>query len=245
MGTAPVMAAPGRVPPARGRAPCPEVSTVPPTAEPEAVAPIDSPLVRGAQAREAEAIAELLRRARPLVERTVGRLCHDRELAEDLVQTCLLIVLTRLSGLRAPEAFVSWAQGIARNVCRKELDRQARRRAVMARVIRHRPEQSPGTTGVVDPEEVALRSEVLLHLDRALEALPDRYRRVVTLRALYGYTYEEIGQLLHAPGELVRLWHFRGRHQLQALCGTDDVLARAVSRQSVLAPVANPSPIAA
>jgi hypothetical protein len=65
---------------------------------------------------------------------------------------------------------------------------------------------------------------------------------VVTLRALYGYTYDEIGQLLHAPGELVRLWHFRGRHHLQALCGTDEVLVRAVSTRAKLAPAPEPSP---
>jgi RNA polymerase sigma-70 factor (ECF subfamily) len=206
------------------------------------MAPIDSSLVQRAQAREAEAIAELLRRARPLVERTVGRLCHDRELAEDLVQTCLLIVLTRLPGLRTPEAFVGWAQSIVRNVCRKEFDRQARRRAAMARVMWHRPDLWSGDVGVVDPEELALRSEVRVHLDRVLKTLPDRYRSVVTLRALYGYSYDEIGQLLHAPGELVRLWHFRSRQYLQALCRTDEVLVRGVSPRAKLAPAPEPSP---
>ena len=235
-----VTGAPRRAPTEPGHPPRVDVRRAPPIGEPEAVAPIDSSLVRRAQAREAEAIAELLRRSRPLVERTVGRLCHDRELAEDLVQTCLLIVLTRLPGLRTPEAFVGWAQSIARNVCRKELDRQARRRAAMARVMWHPPDLSSGDVGVVDPEELALRSEVRLHLDRALGALPDRYRKVVTLRALYGYTYDEIGQLLHAPGELVRLWHFRGRHHLQALCGNDEVLVRAVSTRAKLAPAPTP-----
>ena len=221
-----------RMPTKPGRPAQVDVGRVPPDGEPEAMVAIDTPLVRRAQAREAEAIAELLRRARPLVERTVGRLCHDRELAEDLVQTSLLIVLTQLPALRSSEAFVSWAQSIVHNVCRKELDRQARHRAAMVRAMSQCPGPSSRDVDVGDPEELALRSEVRVHLERALTALPDRYRSVVTLRSLYGYSYAEIGQLLHVPGERARLWHFPGRHHLQALCSTDEVLVRATSRNT-------------
>ncbi len=108
---------------------------------------IEVPLVRLAQSGEEEAISELLRRTRPLVERTVGRLCHDRGLIEDVVQSCLLIVLTELPSLRTPEAFISWVQGIVRNVCCKEARRESSLRAATIRLTQGRRVRTRTWTG--------------------------------------------------------------------------------------------------
>ena len=154
----------------------------------------------------------------------MGRLCRDRELTQDLVQACLLVILIRLGSLRSPEAFVSWVQSIARNVCRKELARQGRCRGLTEMLRAGTPDWA-SPTQPVDPEQIVLRGETIDHLERVLTALPQRYRAVVTLRALRGYSYEEIGDALHVSGELARLWHFRGRRRLQMLCRGDDLLA--------------------
>jgi RNA polymerase sigma factor (sigma-70 family) len=207
---------------------------------------IETPLVRRAEAGEAEAIADLLRRTRPLVERTVARLCIDLQLRDDLVQACLVVVYTDLPALRTPEAFVSWAQGIVRNVCRREVRRQGHSRVAEARVVHETLVGSGGGEALVDPEEVALRTETRAQLQRALAALPARYRTVVTMRAVHGYTYEEMGRILDAPSQLVRLWYFRGRHRLQVLCGSDDVLVDAAStRTGACGVLVRPSPVAA
>lgn len=198
----------------------------PPSGEIDAGELVEASLVHGAQQGREEAIAELLRRTRPLVERTVGRLCLDREMVEDLVQSSLLIVLAGLPALRAPEAYISWVQGIVRNLCCKAVRRQEATRAVATKLMQCPPAGFPWVRRAVDPEEVALRSEAQAHLRRALAMLPVHYQRVVTMRTLESYSYEEIGRLLDVPGPLVRLWHFRARQRLRVLCCADEVLLR-------------------
>lgn len=190
---------------------------------------VETSLVRRAQEGGEGATAELLRRTRPLVERTVGRLCRDHEVVEDLVQTCLLIVLTKLQALRTPEAYVSWVQGIARNVCCKEVRHQVHMRGTAMRLVQDGVSGVAGVRSPLNPEEVALRSEAKAHLRGALEALPLHYRQVVTMRVIDGYSYDEISERLRVPVPLARLWHFRARRRLRMICGTDEVLVRLVT----------------
>lgn len=192
---------------------------------------VETSLVRRAKEGRGEAVTELLRRTRPLVERTVGRLCHDRELTEDLVQSCLLIVVSELGGLRSPEAYISWVRGIVRNVCCKEVRRQAYMRGAAIRLMQEGGPRSVGVGGMLDPEEVMLRSEARAHIKGALEALPARYREVVTMRVIDGYAYEEIAELLRVPAPLVRLWHFRARQRLRMIFESDEVLLGVATRR--------------
>jgi RNA polymerase sigma factor (sigma-70 family) len=184
---------------------------------------IDTPLVREAQSGDGRALGELLRRVRPVVEHAVGRRYPERDRRDDLVQATLIIVMSELGDLRVPEAFIRWVQGIACNVCRKEV---RGRWALQNALARMGQPASGQNIHVLDPEAMAVQMEVRAHLRRALEALPTQHRRTVILRSLHGYSYQDIGDFAGMPTELARLWFFRGRQRLRALCMSDDVLAR-------------------
>jgi len=190
---------------------------------------IDACLVRQAQTGDQQAIADLLRLTRPIAERAVVRQFGDYQSADDLSQTSLLVVLTGLHSLRAPEAYVGWVQGIARNICRKEVRRKESVREAAMRLAQH---SITSPTSMIDPLEEAVRLEVRAHLERALGCLQWRYRVVVIMRAVEGRSYDEIGVALDVPTHLARLWYFRARRRLQDTCSSDDVLVRAPSRPS-------------
>lgn len=190
---------------------------------------IDACLVREAQTGDQQAIANLLRLTRPIAERAVVRQFGDFQAADDLAQTSLLVVLTGLRSLRAPEAYVGWVQGIARNICRKEVRRKESVREAALRLAQHR---ITAPTSMIDPLEEAVRLEVRAHLERALGCLQWRYRVVMIMRAVEGRSYDEIGAALDVPTYLARLWYFRARRHLQDACSSDDVLVRAPSRPS-------------
>lgn len=190
---------------------------------------IDACLVRRAQRGDQQAAADLLRLTRPIAQRAVVRQFGDHQSADDLTQTCLLVVLTELRSLRAPEAYVGWVQGIARNICRNEVRRRESVREVAMRVAQHNITAPPS---MIDPLEEAVRVEVRAHLEWAFGCLQWRYRVVVMMRALEGRSYDEIGAALDVPTYLARLWYFRARRHLQDACSSDDVLVRAPSRPS-------------
>ena len=190
---------------------------------------IDACLVRQAQTGDQQAIADLLRRTRPIAARAVVRQFGDYQSADDLAQTSLLVVLTGLRSLRAPEAYVGWVQGIARNICRKEVRRKESVREAAMRLAQH---NITAPTSMIDPLEEAVRLEVRAHLEHALGCLQWRYRVVMIMRAVEGHSYDEIGAALHVPAHLARLWYFRARRRLQDACTADEVLVRASSRPS-------------
>lgn len=188
---------------------------------------IDAPLVRQAQIGDRQAVADLLRLSRPLARRAVARQISDYQSVDDLAQTTLLVVLTGLPYLRAPEAYVGWVQGIVRNVCRKELRRNESAREAATRLAQDR---ITAPTRLLDPLEEALRLEVRTHLEDALACLQGRYQVVIIMRALEGRTYDDIGAALNVPRQIARLWYFRARQRLQAACTSDEVLVRASSQ---------------
>jgi RNA polymerase sigma factor (sigma-70 family) len=188
---------------------------------------IDTLMVRRAQTGDPQAVADLLRLSRPIAEHAVVRQFGDYQSVDDLAQTSLLIVLTRLPTLRTPEAYVGWVQGIVRNVCHKELRRKESARDAATRLAQH---GITAPTSMTDPLEEALRREVRTHLERALGCLQRRYQVVIIMRALEGRRYDEIGAALDVPTHLARLWYFRARQRLQHACASDEVLVRASTR---------------
>lgn len=201
---------------------------------------IDTSLVQRAQTGDDDAMASLLRLSRPLVERVVARRCWDSEMADDLTQSILLVVLTELSELRSAEAYVSWLQRIARNLCCKQTRRSACLQAAASRLLRQSLADVGAAAQQVDPEEAAVRGEIQAHLGAVVTSLPVRYRTAVVMRAVQGHTFDEIGETLGCRQELARLWYFRARRRLQQLCVTDEVLAPAVATHSAAWPPAVP-----
>ena len=147
-------------------------------------------------------------------------LVGDAALAEDVIQDAALRALGYFKSYRGGDAR-AWLLRIVRNTAYSAL--AARRRDSAASLDEA---AAPGTEGepaalqvadpADDPEAALVHREALVHLDRALAALPTELRECLVLRELEDLSYKEIAQITEVPVGTVmsRLWRAR-----QALMG--------------------------
>ena len=138
------------------------------------------------------AFRDLYRRHAPSLWRIALRMARGaEEEAGDVVQETWLRAVRQLPGFRWESSLRTWLISIALN-CAQEMGRKGGRwtlvEDVEAVMASGRPVSSaPGTEdSLVDPIDLA----------RAIDALPEGYRRVLVLHDIEGHTHTEIGRAL-------------------------------------------------
>ena len=80
-----------------------------------------------------------------------------------------------------------------------------------------------GPTAGPGPEQQAIALDEAQRLRTAIDALPEKYRTVITLFHLQGQQYEEIAEVLDLPMGTVKTHLFRAKEQLRRLLGGVEV----------------------
>lgn len=137
---------------------------------------------------------------------------RDREAAQDLVQETFLRAwrnLAEVAALEVPRQR-AWLVTVARNLV---IDRSRRVRSERAAVERVGRAPAPG-----DPPDPARQAELardVAAVDRAIAALPEDQRVLLSLQVMGGLTSAEIGELLEEPAGTVRWKLNQARQQLR------------------------------
>ena len=176
---------------------------------PEATASLDISL---GQKQEAGWTAERefeqrLAECAPLAFRVALGVLHNQAEAEEVAQEALIRAYRHFSQLRDPAHFQAW---LVRVTWRLAIDRQrsaARRERREQVALANEP--LPLTV-----EEAALGREFQDRLERAVDLLPEKLRRVVILAAIEGYDTRETAALLGLPEGTVRSRLHRARQLL-------------------------------
>jgi RNA polymerase sigma-70 factor (ECF subfamily) len=134
-----------------------------------------------------------------------GVLRH-REDAEDVAQEALARAYESFGRLRDRARFRSW---LVRISWRLALDHQ---RAAARRA--RREQASPIAAGVSELEPAACDQELRTRLWQAIEALPEKQRKVVVLAGIVGHDLKEVGELLGVPHGTVRSRMHQARKRL-------------------------------
>ena len=152
---------------------------------------------------------ERLAECGPLAFRVAyGVLRHAAD-AEDVAQEALLKAYRNFGRLRERAKFRGWLVRIA---FRMALDRW---RSVKRREKRETPGAQPESSAVGPTvEELAASSEFQARLERAMEELPEKFRLVVLLAGIQGYTLDEIAGMLGIPMGTVKSRLFFARRKL-------------------------------
>ena len=152
---------------------------------------------------------ERLAECGPLAFRVAyGVLRHAAD-AEDVAQEALLKAYRNFERMREPARFRGWLVRIA---FRMALDRW---RSVKRREKRETTgEQTDRVTVGPSVEELAVSSEFQSRLERAMEELPEKFRLVVLLAGIEGYTLEEVSGMLGIPMGTVKSRLFFARKKL-------------------------------
>ena len=145
----------------------------------------------------------------PLAYRVARGVLRNTADAEDVAQEALLRAYRHFDRLRDRNRFRAW---LVRITFRLALDRlRSRKRSEMRDTLWSQPEHRPPAATA---EDLAASNEFQMHLDRALEELPEKLRLVLLLAAMEGHTIEEIAGMVGISTGTVKSRIFYARKQL-------------------------------
>ena len=139
--------------------------------------------------------------------------CHDRAIAEDLMQETLLKALSSKSSLQEPRFLDTWLYRILINSWHDYLRKQKE-------FVEFEESQFSSKD---DIEGDYQRGEIVTRVRVAVSNLPLALREVISLADLAGFKYQQIADILDIPVGTVMSRLFRARKNLQqALSGLED-----------------------
>ncbi|MBV8491052.1 MAG: sigma-70 family RNA polymerase sigma factor [Candidatus Eremiobacteraeota bacterium] len=174
----------------------------------------DGDLVGLALRGNPDAFATLVERYDRAVYHLAYRTLHDVEEARDATQEAFFKAFRSLRTFKPGAKFSTWIFAIAYHAC---CDRLNRRKRYTNDELPDRADSAPG------PEQQAIALDEATRLRAAIDALPEKYRAVITLYHLQGRQYEEIAQVLNLPMGTVKTHLFRAKEQLRRLLAGDEV----------------------
>ena len=139
------------------------------------------------------------------------RVVHDRDRAEDAVQSALLRAWRDLPSLRDPERFDAWLHRLLIRACYDEADRQ-RSFAASIKVVSVEPTEPDGAGRLADRDQ----------LERAFHRLPIEQRAVIVLHHYEGIPLTEVASTLGIPVGTARSRLHYALRTLRAAVEADD-----------------------
>jgi RNA polymerase sigma-70 factor (ECF subfamily) len=145
----------------------------------------------------------------PLAFRIAQGVLRNVADAEDVAQEALLHAYQKFDRLQDVTRFRAW---LVRITFRLALDRwRSARRRERRETEWALPERQPT---VPTTEEIATSNAFRVRLEKALEELPEKFRMVLLLAAIEGYTLEEVATMLNIPVGTVKSRLFLARKAL-------------------------------
>ncbi|MEJ5197296.1 MAG: sigma-70 family RNA polymerase sigma factor [Anaerolineae bacterium] len=130
--------------------------------------------------------------------------------AEDATQETFVRMYTKLATCDPSRKLASWVLSIAAHYC---IDR-LRRRRINWLSLDEEPVGAVLSDHHLDPEESAVRSEARAEVQDAVMRLEPSYRLPLILHYWYGFSYEEIAEIMHISVQAVKSRMHRARLRL-------------------------------
>ena len=185
----------------------------PPAAPPSASSEEDRALVTEALGGDQAAYERLVAKYRGALTRHVGQMTRDKSAVDDLVQDAFIKAFRSLQSYSPAYAFSTWLYRIATNHTIDFLRKKKLPTTSIDAPLR-------GTDGDLTldipdttyrPDRAVTSSQRVQILRDAIDALPEKYRRVIVMRHEEDMAYEEIATELELPLGTVKAHIFRAR----------------------------------
>jgi RNA polymerase sigma-70 factor, ECF subfamily len=165
---------------------------------------LDQPaLIDDALRGDVRAFEQIYRAHAPRVYGLCLRIAKDPAEAEDCTQETFIRAWRKLADFRGASQLGTWLHRIAVN----EVLGRRRRRSMESRHL---------TAVDTGKRYVGNDAATEQDLERAIAKLPERARDVFVLRAVYGYSHDEIAEMLDVAVSTSKSQHFRARKLLVA-----------------------------
>lgn len=167
-----------------------------------------------AKAGNQQAMGQLYRIHRPMVQTVIWRFTGGGAESEDLIQDTFLRAFRNLTSFRAERAsFRTWLYRIAFNACLDSMRRRKTRRTHMEEFYLLDSEQISGH--FASPESLAETEQRRKILRAALTHLPSRQRMSLILKHFNGLSIREIAQIMKCTEGTVKRHLYRAVQRLR------------------------------
>ena len=148
------------------------------------------------------------------------RMCRDPVDAEDVVQDTFLNVFRYLKDFRYETKFKNWLYKVAASICIKQRRRSkfAPDRELSLDEFRIKEEAEVPTqipSWALMPLDKLLNDELSATMNKAILSLPQKYRLVIVLRDVEGFSTDETAQILDLSPSNVKVRLHRARLSLR------------------------------
>ena len=166
-------------------------------------------LIKACGKGDRKAQFELYRLYSSAMYNTALRIVRDPDDAEDVMQEAFLKAFSRIGTYRGEVSFGAWLKRIVVN---KSLDFLRLRREHVSLDDTDEPEEIPDDA----PEGIELAYSAD-DIRRAVYALPEGYRLVLSLILLEGYDHDEVSEILRISNATSRTQYHRAKKKLAEL----------------------------
>ena len=184
------------------------------------VADPDAALVQLAKKGDQRAFHRLFEKYAPRVRRLVSRHVSDADEVADVTQEAFIRAFRALPNFKGESQFFTWLYRIAVNTARNSLAKLRRVRRFESVAVEGAEDGESFVAGDAaddaTPEALLASRQVAQAVERAVAALPEDMRMVLTLREIDGLGYAEIAAKLGIPIGTVRSRIFRARESVAA-----------------------------
>ena len=178
----------------------------------------DEDVIRQVLAGNTAQFELLMRRHNERIYRAARAILRDEHEVEDVMQQAYVNAFAHLRQYNGSARFSTWLTRIAINESLARVRHQSRHQPLRdTDGGRAAIDPVAGRMAVDDPERDAIASELRMHLESAIDTLPDGIREVVVLRAVQGLSTAEVAVCLNVSEDLVKTRLLRGRAALRRI----------------------------
>lgn len=176
---------------------------------------IHEDLIRGCQVNDRKAQFQVYKLYYKAMFNTAIRIVNDSAQAEDIMQEAFLEAFRKIENYRGESSFGTWLKKIVINKSIDEI-RKAKDVISIDELDVDLPVQND------DENYLQVLSTRVEEIRKAIHALPDSFRIILSLYLLEGYDHEEIAQILDISYNLSRTRYSRARKKLLEYIGAGE-----------------------
>ena len=180
----------------------------------------DFDLIQSINSGQVDKFHDLVKRYEQKLYNFSLRMCRDHSDAEDMVQETFLNVFRYLKGFRHETKFKNWLYKVAASTCIKKRRKSKFAPEKELSLDEFRPSEDAAPPDSVPdwalmPLDKLLNEELAGAINQGIVAIPKKYRMVIVLRDIEGFSTAETAQILNISPTNVKVRLHRARLYLR------------------------------
>lgn len=148
-----------------------------------------------------QAFSEVFDMYNSRIYRLAYRFVNNQTDAEDITQEVFITVYRKIGFFEGKSSFFSWIYRITVNKC--------------MRFLKYKSLQAEKHSMLSEKKEVNMKQEIKNAINRAIDSLGEKYKKIVIMHDMEGFSHKEISGILNCPEGTVWSSLYYARKQLR------------------------------